>query len=71
MPDELCVVVGAILLYVGGAIPLGPGGVGILRSVVTVVLVLLGARFFRGLDEDPVPPRPWWRMIRSSSSGAR
>jgi hypothetical protein len=51
------------------AIPLGPGGAGILRSVVAVLVVVLGTRLFRGLDEEVAPRRPWWRMSGGVSSG--
>jgi hypothetical protein len=59
----------AAVVYLIAAIPLGASGAGILRSVTAFILVLLGARLFRGIDEDPVPPRPWWRMTGGVQSG--
>jgi hypothetical protein len=63
------VVVAAILVYLATAIPLGAGGGGILRSVLAFVLVLLGARIFRGVEEEVAPARPWWRMTAGVPSG--
>jgi hypothetical protein len=63
------VVAAAAVVYLIAAIPVGPSGAGILRSATAFVLVLLGARLFRGIDEDPVPPRPWWRMTGGVRSG--
>jgi hypothetical protein len=63
------VVASAAVVYLIAAIPVGPSGAGILRSATAFVLVLLGARLFRGIDEDPIPPRPWWRMTGGVRSG--
>jgi hypothetical protein len=63
------VVVAAILVYLATAIPLGAGGGGILRSVLAFVLVLLGARIFRGAGEEVAPARAWWRMTAAVPSG--
>jgi hypothetical protein len=65
----LFVVVGAFLVYLIAAIPFGPGGAGIARSILTVLLVILGTRLFRGADEDVAPGRPWWRMTGGVPSG--
>jgi uncharacterized membrane protein YfcA len=56
------VVVAAILVYLIAAVPVGVGGAGVLRSVLGFVLILIGARLFRGPDEDVAPPRARWRM---------
>jgi hypothetical protein len=56
-------------VYLIAVIPVGPSGAGILRSAAAFVLVLLGARLFRGVDEDPAPPRPLWRMTGGVRSG--
>jgi hypothetical protein len=63
------VVVAAVLVYLAPAIPVGPSGAGILRSVLAFVLILLGARVFRGAGEDVAPARPWWRMTAAVPSG--
>ncbi len=56
------------LVYLVAAIPVGPGGGGILRSTLTFVLILFGARLFRGPDEDN-SPRAWWRMTERVPAG--
>jgi hypothetical protein len=63
------VVASCAVVYLIAAIPVGPGGAGILRSTVAFVLVLLGARLFRGIDEESDAPRPWWRMTGGVRSG--
>lgn len=63
------VVASCALVYLIAAIPVGPGSAGILRSTLAFVLVILGARLFRGVDEDPTPPRPSWRMTGGVTSG--
>jgi hypothetical protein len=63
------VVASCAAVYLIAGIPIGAGGGGLLRSTLAFVLVLLGARLFRGVDEDPVPPRPWWRMTGGVRSG--
>lgn len=69
-PVKLAYVVASVaVVYLIAAIPVGPSGAGILRSAAAFVLVLVGARFFRGVDEDPIPPRPWWRMTGGVQSG--
>jgi hypothetical protein len=62
------VVLSCALVYLVAAIPAGPGGAGILRSVLAFVLVLLGARVFRGVNEDD-SARAWWRMTAGVPSG--
>jgi len=62
------VAVSCALVYLVAAIPAGPGGAGILRSVLAFVLVLLGARVFRGVNEDD-SARAWWRMTTGVPSG--
>jgi hypothetical protein len=62
------VVAGAALVYLVAGIPLGPGSGGILRSGLAFILVVFGARIFRGPDEDDLP-RPWWRMTAGVSGG--
>jgi hypothetical protein len=59
----------AAVVYLIAAVPIGSSGAGILRSATAFVLVLLGARLFRGAGEDPIPPRPWWRMSGGVQSG--
>jgi hypothetical protein len=56
------------LVYLIAAIPTGPGGGGILRSALAFVLILFGARLFRGPDEDN-SPRAWWRMTERVPAG--
>jgi hypothetical protein len=56
------------LVYLVAAIPVGPGGGGILRSTLAFVLVILGARAFRGPSEDN-SPRTWWRMTARVPAG--
>ncbi len=56
------------LVYLIAAIPVGPGGGGILRSTLTFVLILFGTRLFRGPDEDN-SPRAWWRMTERVPAG--
>jgi len=69
-PLKLAYVVAACAaVYLIAAIPVGPGGAGILRSLTAFVLVLLGARVFRGAGEDSMPARPWWRMTGGVRSG--
>ncbi len=63
------VVAGGAAVYLIAAIPVGPSGGGILRSGLAFVLILVGTRLFRGAGEDPVPPRPWWRMTANVQSG--
>lgn len=62
----LYVGVSLIIIYLVGAIGdsthAGDGLRGILRAVAVFALTLIGARLFRGRDEDVAPPRPWWRM---------
>jgi hypothetical protein len=62
------VVVSCILVYLIAAIPAGPGGAGILRSALTFILILVGARVFRGMDEDD-SARTWWRMTARVPAG--
>jgi hypothetical protein len=57
-----------VLVYLIAAIPAGAGGAGILRSALAFVLVVLGARVFRGADEDGTA-RPWWRMTARVPAG--
>jgi hypothetical protein len=57
------------VVYLIAAVPIGASGAGILRSATAFILVVLGARLFRGRDEDPIPPRPWWRMTGGVQSG--
>jgi hypothetical protein len=64
-----CVVAACAVVWLIAVIPVGPGGAGILRSATAFVLILLGARVFRGADEDVIPPRPWWRMTGGVRSG--
>ena len=59
----------AAVVYLIAAVPIGASGAGILRSATAFVLVLLGARLFRGAGEDVVPPRSWWRMTGGVQSG--
>src|ERR1700709_959863 len=59
----------AAVVYLIAAVPIGASGAGILRSATAFVLVLLGARLFRGAGGDAVPPRPWWRMTGGVQSG--
>lgn len=59
----------AAVVYLIAVVPIGSSGAGILRSATAFVLVLLGARLFRGTGEDPIPPRPWWRMTGGVQSG--
>ena len=54
------VVVSCVLVYLVAAIPAGAGGAAILRSALTFVLIVLGARVFRGANEDD-SARAWWR----------
>jgi hypothetical protein len=69
-PIKLAYVIAACAaVYLIAAIPVGPGGAGLLRSGLAFVLILVGARLFRGIDEDPLPPRPWWRMTAGVRSG--
>jgi hypothetical protein len=69
-PLKLAYIVAAgAAIYLIAAIPVGAGGAGILRSSLAFVLILLAARLFRGSAEDPVPPRPWWRMTGGVRSG--
>jgi hypothetical protein len=63
------VVVAVAVVYLAPVIPLGAGGAGILRSALAFVLILLGARIFRGVDEEVAPPRAWWRMTSAVPSG--
>jgi hypothetical protein len=63
------VVVACALVYLIAAVPVGPGAAGILRSVLAFVLVVLGARLFRGAGEERLPPRAWWRMTAGVPSG--
>src|ERR1700712_5478969 len=63
------VVASCAAVYLIAAIPVGPTGAGILRSGLAFVLILVGARLFRGVDEDPIPPRAWWRMTGGVRSG--
>jgi hypothetical protein len=63
------VVVAVALVYLAPIIPVGAAGAGILRSALTFALILLGARLFRGVDEEVAPPRPWWRMTAAVPSG--
>jgi hypothetical protein len=63
------IVASCAAVYLIAIIPVGPVGAGTLRSALAFVLVLLGARLFRGIDEDPSPPRPWWRMTGGVRSG--
>jgi hypothetical protein len=56
------------LVYLIAAIPVGPGGGGILRSALAFVLILFGTRLFRGPDEDN-SPRAWWRMTERVPAG--
>ncbi len=56
------------LVYLVAAIPVGPGGGGILRSALAFVLILFGTRLFRGPDEDN-SPRTWWRMTERVPAG--
>jgi hypothetical protein len=62
------VVASCLLVYLIAAIPVGPGGGGILRSALAFILILLGSRVFRGPDEDDTP-RPWWRMTARVPAG--
>jgi hypothetical protein len=57
------------LVYLIAAVPVGAGGAGILRSVLAFVLIVVGARVFRGVNEELLPPRPWWRMTAGVLSG--
>jgi hypothetical protein len=69
-PVKLAYVVASIAaVYLIAAIPVGPTWAGILRSVLAFVLVLVGARWFRGTDEELIAPRPWWRMTGGVRSG--
>ena len=63
------IVAACAAVYLIAAIPVGQAGAGILRSGLTFVLILVGTRLFRGATEDPVPPRPWWRMTAGVPSG--
>jgi hypothetical protein len=63
-----CVVAAAALVDLVIWIPTGPGGGGILRSSLAFILILLGARVFRGPDEDD-SPRAWWRMTSRVRAG--
>jgi membrane protease YdiL (CAAX protease family) len=56
------------LVYLIAAIPVAPGGAGILRSAFAFVLILVGARVFRGPDEDD-SARAWWRMTARVPAG--
>jgi hypothetical protein len=56
-------------VYLIAGIPVGPSGAGILRSALAFVLILVGARIFRGADEEYLAPRPWWRMTGGVQSG--
>jgi hypothetical protein len=62
------VVVSLVLVYLIAAIPVGPGGGGILRSALAFVLILVGARLFRGADEAD-SARAWWRMTARVPAG--
>jgi hypothetical protein len=62
------VVVSCVLVYLIAAIPAGAGGPGILRSALAFVLIVLGARLFRGADEDD-SPRAWWRTTARVPAG--
>jgi hypothetical protein len=69
-PVKLAYVVASIAaVYLIAAIPVGPTWAGILRSVLAFVLILVAARWFRGVDEELLPPRPWWRMTGGVRSG--
>jgi hypothetical protein len=63
------VVAGCAAVYLIAGIPVGASGAGILRSALAFVLILVGARIFRGVDEEYAPPRPWWRMTGGVQSG--
>jgi hypothetical protein len=62
------VVVACVLVYLIAAIPAGPGGAGVLRSALAFVLIVLGARVFRGTNEDD-SARAWWRMTARVPAG--
>ncbi len=62
------ILISCALVYLIAAIPFGLGGAGILRSALAFVLILLGARVFRGANEDD-SPRPWWRMTARVQAG--
>jgi hypothetical protein len=62
------IVISCALVYLIAVIPVGPGGAGILRSALAFILILLGARVFRGANEDD-SPRPWWRMTARMQAG--
>ena len=69
-PIKLASIVAAsAAVYLIAAVPVGPAGTGILRSGLAFVLILLGARVFRGAGEELIAPRPWWRMTGGVRSG--
>jgi len=42
---------------------------GVLSSVIQFAIVYLTTRVFRGLTEERLPPRPWWRMTAKPTAG--
>jgi hypothetical protein len=62
------VLASAALVYLVAGIPLGPGSGGILRSGLAFILIVLGARIFRGAEEDD-SPRALWRMTARVPAG--
>lgn len=47
----------------------GTGAGAIATSLLWIVIILLGTRWFRGREEPVAPPRVWWRMTAEPPAG--
>lgn len=61
--------VAAVVAAVFGALALSVTGGLVLYCAVLGAVIVFGARAFRGDGEDPVAPRPLWRMTAKPAAG--